>query len=97
MGSYANGDVTLKKVMMNVALDQQKASDMILKGQVTEARTLMASSAKMLKEDYSSSVIATAMANSIEGSLLKDNNSMSKTMRSASYSSRYGLIGDYNS
>lgn len=90
----ANGDVTLKKVMMNVALDQQKASDMILKGQVTEARTLMASSAKMLKEDYSGSVIATAMANSIEGSLLKDNNSMSKTMRSASYSSRYGLMGD---
>lgn len=87
----ANGEVVLKKVMLNVALDQQRASDMILKGNYVEARTLMAGSAQMLKSEYGDSAIATAMANNIEGGLLKDNNSMSKTMRSASYSSRYGL------
>lgn len=90
----ANGDIVLKKVMLNVALEQQKASDLILKGRVNEARTLMASSVQMLKDDYGTSEIATAMANNIEESLLKDNNAMSKSIRSTSYSSRYGFSNE---
>ena len=90
----ANGDIVLKKVMLNVALEQQKASDLILKGRVNEARTLMASSVQMLKDDYGTSEIAKAMANNIEESLLKDNNAMSKSIRSTSYSSRYGFSNE---
>lgn len=86
-----NGEVTVQKVLMNVALEQQRASDLILRGKGLEARALMGQSINFLKETYSNNATAAQMIASMEGGLLKDDNNLSKTMISTAYNSRYGL------
>lgn len=90
----ANGEISVEKVLINIANEQEKASNLILQGKSSEARKIMQLSAAMLRKNFAENQNASLMAANIEASLLKDDNTMSKTIRANSYSSRYGLTSD---